>query len=232
MIVRSQADRLHLITQPDHARLARRVMEQWGPLRGAERREPILLAIGDHDNGWREPDAAPTVDLPTGRIHDFITAPAEVRQGVWPRGVYNVANRDRWAAALIAHHAVFVYSRFRPDPEWATFFITMESIRNDLVGRRPLGDLLADYRFVRIGDLISLIFCNRWAEAQAYEGWTFRLAPGDRVAITPDPFDGGEHELAVDAREIADVPYQSDAHLRDALAAAPVVTLRGVVGGG
>jgi hypothetical protein len=244
MIVRSADARLHLITQADHAALARRIMEYWEPLVVAERRAPILLAVGDHDNGWREPDAAPVVDADSGRIHDFISAPADVRQGVWPRGVYRLANRDRWAAALVAHHAVFVYDRYRSDPAWSTFFTEMEAIRGELVGRKAMDDLLADYRFVRIGDLISLVFCNRWNETQAYEGWTFDLrdagAPtartvrggvDGRVEIAPDPFGGREVPMAIEAREIADMPYHSNAILRDALAAAPIVTLHGAASG-
>jgi hypothetical protein len=178
------------------------------------------------------------VDGASGRVHDFITGPAAVRQGVWPRGVYRLANRDRWAAALVAHHAVFVYDRYRSDPAWTAFFSEMESIRDELVGRKAMADLLADYTFVRIGDLISLVFCNLWKEAQTHGEWTFNLRVAevdsgvdDRVEIAPDPFEGREVPMTVECREIADVAYQSDAHLRDALAAAPVVTLRGAASG-
>ena len=82
MIVRPGDGVLHLITQPDHAALARRIMSLWPSLQKAERRRDILTAIEHHDRGWREPDAAPTVDPATGRIHDFVHAPVEVRQGV------------------------------------------------------------------------------------------------------------------------------------------------------
>src|SRR3712207_6208701 len=110
MIVREQADRLLLITQPDHAHLSRRVMERCVVLRDRPRRTSILLAIGEHDNGWAEPDAAPQVDPATGSVHDFVTAPLAVRHSVWPRGVARLAN-DPWAAALVAQHAITVYDR-------------------------------------------------------------------------------------------------------------------------
>ena len=232
MIVRQAAGRVHLITQPDHAALARRVMEHWVPLGDAGRREAILLAVEQHDNGWREPDAAPSVDPATGRVQDFITIPPEVRQSVWPRGVARLAERDTWAAALVAHHAVFVYDRFRSDPAWPAFFARMEAMRDGLVERSgPSGpDLLADYTFLRIGDLISLIFCNRWTDPPPYQGFTFGFAD-DRVTIAPDPFAGREIAMAIEAREMADAPWRSDAGLRDALKAAPVVTLRGIASG-
>src|SRR3954463_4207109 len=105
MIVRTYRDRLQLITQPDHAQLARRIMEHCVALADHPRRNAIMLAIAEHDNGWAEPDAAPTVDLSTGRIADFITAPTAVRQGAWPRAVARLAHSP-WAAALVANHAV------------------------------------------------------------------------------------------------------------------------------
>jgi hypothetical protein len=49
------------------------------------RRDAILLAIAEHDNGWREVDVAPIVDEATGRIHDFVSAPdpsATIRSGI------------------------------------------------------------------------------------------------------------------------------------------------------
>jgi hypothetical protein len=163
---------------------------------------------------------------------------------VWPRGVYRLANRDRWAAALVAHHAVFVYDRYRSDPAWSAFFAEMQSMRDQLAGGRAAADLFADYSFVRIGDLISLMFCNRWQETQTHDGWTFNLrdagAPtartvrggvDGRVEIVPDPFGGREVPMTIEAHEIADLPYRSDAQLRAALAAAPVVTLRGIASG-
>src|SRR5687767_12815221 len=114
MIVRPAPGVLHLITQPDHAALARRIMEQWTSLQSAERREEILLAIEQHDGGWQEPDDAPTVDPETSTVFDFVRVPPAVRQDVWPRGVGRLAHSP-WAAALVAHHAITVYDRYRTD---------------------------------------------------------------------------------------------------------------------
>ena len=64
MIVRQHDSWLLLITQPDHAALAARVMQHWvadglptHPLRSS-----IFHAIAQHDNGWQEVDASPLVD--------------------------------------------------------------------------------------------------------------------------------------------------------------------------
>ena len=202
------------------------------PLHGAARRESIQLAIAEHDNGWREPDAAPSVDVATGRVHDFITVPADVRQSVWPRGIARLAAQDQWAAALVAQHAITVYDRNRPDPAWAEFFNELEATRDRLRAKTALtsAELMHDYAFVRIGDLISLVFCNRWSDEQRYEQWLFHLHDAS-VLISPDPFEGHEIPMEISAREIADVRYESDGALIDALRVARTVTLTGVARG-
>jgi hypothetical protein len=231
MIVRPLAGGFQLITQPDHAQLARRIMERCVTLAARPRREAILLAIGEHDGGWVEVDAAPSVDAATGGVVDFVKAPLHVRQGVWPRAIAKLEG-EPWAAALVAHHAWFVYERFRTsaDPEWVAFFDAMAAARDERLRALglPLDELLADYPFLRLGDLISLAFCNREREPLRHGEWTVRLV-GERVVVTPDAFGGDPVPFEIEAREADGAPFRSDAELRAALAAAPVVTLRGEV---
>src|SRR4029453_16164813 len=89
MIVRDAGSTLQLITQPDHAVLARQIMERRlaAEVPPPPRRASILHAIGEHDNGWIEPDASPIVDPVSGRILDFISAPLRASPRVWPRAV-------------------------------------------------------------------------------------------------------------------------------------------------
>jgi hypothetical protein len=231
MIVRRLADRCLLITQPDHAHLARRVMEHCVPLAARARRDSILVATGEHDNAWAEEDAAPSVDPATGEVLDFMQAPATVRRGVWPRTVARLAG-DPWAAALVAHHAATVYVRFRPDPEWASFFAEMEATRDSLVRSQGLSleDLEADYPYLRLGDLISLTFCTESSEAQRFREWAIQL-DGSRVVVTPDLFGGREIAFEIAARTLAQRRFRSEAALREALESARPTTLEGAVGG-
>ena len=119
MIVRNVQDGLELITQPDHAALAGRIMARWvtDGFPDSPRQASILRAVVEHDHGWLDVDASPIVDPATGRIADFISAPLSVRQGIWPRGVTRLAD-DPWAAALVAQHAIHVYARYTDDPDW------------------------------------------------------------------------------------------------------------------
>lgn len=227
MIVRISGLEHLFITQPDHAQLARRVMEHSMALRAHPRAAAILLAIGEHDNGWAETDAAPSIDVATGEPHDFVKAPLAVRHEVWPRGIMRLAHSP-WAAALVAQHAITVYDCFRPDPAWTPFFAHMERLRADMrrASSGPLKDLLDDYPFVRLGDLISLVFCTGWTDPQQFAQWTV-TGSGDRVSVTPDPFGGVAIPLEVDARCLPRGPYRSDDELREKLAHAEVTRLRG-----
>jgi hypothetical protein len=231
MIVRRLADRCLLITQPDHAHLARRVMEHCLQLAARPRRGSILVATGEHDNAWAEEDAAPSVDPSTGEILDFIQAPAEVRRGVWPRTVARLAE-DPWAAALVAHHAATVYVRFRGAAEWNSFFTEMEATRDALVGTCGLTreDLEADYPYVRLGDIISLTFCTAASEAQQFQEWAIQLE-GNRLVVTPDLFGGREIGFEITARSLPQRRFPSNAALREALEGARPTTLAGAVGG-
>lgn len=228
MIVRPGDGVLHLITQPDHAALARRLMTLWPSLTKHERRRDILTALEHHDRGWATSDAAPTVDPDSGRIRDFVHAPLEVRQGVWPVSV-EALSAAPWAAALVAHHAISVYDRFRGDRDWHAFFPAMAALRDRFLAQAG-GDMKAlarDYVYVRLGDVLSLTFCTRAREAHTLGPWTIRL-DGTRLHVTPNPFvlDVG---FAIEAREIPDQPYRTDEALHAAIAAAPSRILDGVV---
>jgi hypothetical protein len=231
VIVRQAADSIQLITQPDHARAARAIMEHCVQLSARPRRSAILHAIGEHDNGWSETDDAPSVDPATGNVVDFVSAPVSVRQEVWPRAVARLS-KDPWAAALVAQHAITVYDRFRPDPEWPPFFAQMEAARDRLLRESGLAfdELLADYVFVRLGDLISLTFCTGWTDEHRYAERMVKRS-GTRVVVTPDPFGGAVIPFEVKGREIPRRAFASDAGLHEALRRAPTTILRGEVAG-
>ncbi|HEY9462387.1 MAG TPA: DUF3891 family protein [Vicinamibacterales bacterium] len=229
MIVRQTPDAFQLITQPDHAALAGAIMQHSAALADHPRRASIFLAVAEHDNGWNEPDAAPSINPASGVPFDFISAPSAVRQGVWPRGVARLAN-DPWAAALVAQHAIVIFNRYRGDPAWAQFFTEMESLRREMVqaSELPLPELLADYWFLGLGDLISLTFCNGWTDVQEFDPWSVRLS-SSQVLVSPDPFDGSTIPIAIEAQEIPKRRYRDEAELREARATSHVTTLRGVI---
>jgi hypothetical protein len=245
MIVRRHGGDLLLITQVDHAALAGRIMSAWRADHLPDRptRTRVLDATARHDIGWLTVDAAPTVDVQSGAPHDFLNAPLSVRQGVWPRAIDLLAADDRYVAALVAHHARTVYSRYAGAPGWAAFFGDMDRRRDDLLARDgiALDQLLDEYAFVGMGDLWSLMYCNAWPEPQSRGQYRATLhlpaAPraaasgvvgGGRLEITPDPFGGAAVPLEILARRVPARRYESDADLRAEVARAPVVCLAAV----
>jgi hypothetical protein len=229
VIVRHAGDALQLITQPDHARLAGAIMQHSVTLATHPRRASILLAITEHDNGWSEPDAAPLIDPATGFPLDFISAPIAVRQGVWPRGVARLAH-EPWAAALVAQHAIAIFQRYRGDGAWTPFFAEMEIARRAhlTTSGLPVHELVADYQFLGFGDLISLTFCNAWTDVQQFGAWSVRLS-GQQVLVWPDLFGGKTIPIGIEAREIRQRAFGSEAELRDSFAAARITSVQGVV---
>lgn len=235
MIRRPHGDTQLLITQPDHAKLAAEIMRQWrrDGLAESPRRDVILLAIAEHDNGWLEVDAAPVVHPSTGHIQDFVEIPDALRRGVWPRGVDRLASSP-YAAALVAHHAVYVLRRYRDEADWKPFFADLEARRDRHLAAAGVSfeELLGDYRFVRAGDLASLAFCANWTEEQNDgTGYAIRMA-GERLVVTPDPFTGETVPIEVAARVLPHGAFASAAAAAHAYASAPVVTLAGVITGG
>ncbi len=227
MIVRDEGPTFLLITQPDHAQLAETIvaaMHTERPLEGPARRT-ILLATREHDNGWTEVDAEPTIDPEAGRPCDFMSGPSLVKHELWLRGITRVAKTDPLAGALVAEHAVTVYGYRQREPEWAPFFGTIEAMRDALLQRlgrftgAPRATFEAEYRCVRLGDALSLQFCNAWAKPQTTLGYQASVN-GATLLVAPDPFAGATVQLRVIGRRIPARLYRDDADVRAAMAAA------------
>jgi hypothetical protein len=225
MIVREDGDSYLLITQPDHARLARDIVAaiRTEPALADAGRETVLFATLEHDNGWLEVDAEPTIDPATGRPCDFINGPAHVKHELWPRGIRRIARTNPRAGALVAEHALTVYHYRAAEPEWRPFFGPITALRDDLLRQvgaaegPPREAFDRAYRVVRLGDVFSLQFCNGWTEPHETFGYKATLA-ANRLLITPDPFAGASVPLRVMARRIPARRYASDADLRAAMA--------------
>jgi hypothetical protein len=227
MIVRNDRDTFLLITQPDHAQLAETVVAamRTEPALDGPARSTILLATREHDNGWAEVDAAPTVNPRTGRPCDFMAGSMPVKHELWLRGITRAAKTDDLAGALVAEHVLTVYSYRRGEREWAAFFSTIEGMRDALL--RGLGlftgrgrdTFRAYYRCVQLGDSFSLQFCNAWTDSSTTLGYRATMQDST-LLISPDPFDSASVDLRVVGHRIPARHYRDDAQVRAALATA------------
>ena len=236
MIIRRSDTTLHLISQPAHAALSARIMREWGSDHFPEtpRKASILHAIEQHDCGWAEFDKTLVLDEATGQLLDFTEVPDDVKRATSSRGIPPLAS-DPYAAALAAQHRVHVYRRYKEDPAWQAFFMEVISMRDSYLrtaGESSLDELLRDYRFVRAGDLASLVFCNQWTDAEDDgSGYSMHLE-GEVLTITPDPLEGRTIDIDIEARVVENKRFASIAEARAAVAAARLVTLSGQVRGG
>jgi hypothetical protein len=234
VIIRPDGDSLLFITQPDHAQLAAHAIEHWQedgfPVHPS--RDDILFAAREHDNGWIEEDSSTHVGA-SGAPLDFVSVPVEVKHRIWPRAAARIAGRSPYAAALIAQHALAVYSSTRTDPAWQGFFDEMTRIRDTYMARTQtdLETLARDYLFVNAADRISLAFCTGWQQPLHSHGRQIILADRNTVEISPDPFSGARVPLRVPARRLSQRRFDTSAALKRALDAAPVDVLEGTAVG-
>lgn len=222
MIVTETSKGWRCITQPDHARLSHDLLSLWrtDDLPRHPRREDLLLAVREHDNGWQETDSAPRLDIEAGRPHDFTTLPTPDRLEVWRRGIARHRTERPYVAALIIEHARHLHENATPSPgEWAEFLAGLESLRHDALADAglELERLLADYRWLHVADLISLVVCGGWREPFVRGDLSGRVAE-DTLHLTPFPL-AGATAFSVPCRYLERSGYGSDAQMATALAA-------------
>lgn len=109
MIIRRLGSSLHLITQPQHAALAARIMREWHVDHFPEspRKASILMAVEHHDDGWDDADASLVVDEASGRLLDFMEVSDTLKRETSSSGIERLAS-DPYAAALVAQHRLHV----------------------------------------------------------------------------------------------------------------------------
>ncbi|HKI03920.1 MAG TPA: DUF3891 family protein [Thermoanaerobaculia bacterium] len=225
MIVVPADSSLLLVTQTDHAHFSGELLSLWraGGLPAHPRREDLLFAAREHDNGWREADAAPRWNGGRGLPHDFISLSTPERIEIWERGTCRFVHERPYASLLIARHALNLFRgrrNDRADEEWAPFIAFLDDLEGSLLEETgvPREELEADYRLIDLADLISLAACNRWREPA--ERYGQRVEPGDgEVRLDPFPL-AGATTFRVPCRRIPRRDYRGDADLGGELASA------------
>jgi hypothetical protein len=230
VIVQKEPNELVLIRQPDHAALAADLIAAWTGegLPSNPRRDQILAASRAHDDGWVDEDAAMEIDA-AGAPIDFIRAGPEVKSRVWPRCLDRL-DASPYVAALVAQHALTVYRDNRGTPDWQPFCHETARRRAALLARcdaRATETIDADYRFVRMADILSLIFCKGWRQPYDHDGYHIAVI-AEELRVTPNPFAGARVPIKVAARRIARRRYESETDLRETIAGAPVEFLESV----
>lgn len=254
MIRRPEGESWLLITQPDHAALAGTLARAW---RGGPAPDPLeetLLAIAEHDNGWREWEAAPTVNE-HGEPRHFSEMAIADHLAIWERGIARLASISPYAALLVSSHADSLFRR-RLDPPRdspaarrlvAAFRRRQGRLRRSLVatvaadrdhchGLAP-PRLAANLQLLQLCDYLSLRICCAAPQSPATVRFpalaappgdgTFRYCRLDATTAALAPFPFGTEPLAASVRAVRlrRAPFPSDEAFRAALAAAPTEAL-------
>jgi hypothetical protein len=227
VIVAVEAGAYRLVTQPDHAHLAGEILSLWRAdgLAVSPRRAEVIFAGREHDNGWREADAAPRCDG-VGRPVDFIAMARRERFEIWERGTSRFLERRPYASLLIVRHARELHRDHRREASWRDFLRRLAARERRLRQELEAGGraLAADYRLLGMADTISLAACAGWTGELALPGLRGR-AGGGTVWLAPLPL-AGATTFTVPCRRIPLRPYRGDADLGGELAAARWQELR------
>jgi len=225
MIVVPEGATLLLVTQPDHAHLAGELLSLWraGGLPEHPRRADLLFAAREHDNGWREADAAPRWDAARGLPHDFTSLPRRDRIEIWERGPCRFAAERPYAALLIARHALNLFRDRRGEEDWDALLDFLEDFAAGLLAETGATreELEADYPLIDLADLISLTACTRRSGAAERYGTRIEPAPLESAELRLEPFPlAGATTFRVPCRRIPRRDYRGDADLGGELATA------------
>ncbi len=222
MIVVTEQDSWRFITQPDHAAFAAELLSLWRAegLPEHPRRADLLFAVRQHDNGWREADAAPRWDREKGQPHDFISMPRAARIEIWERGVSRFAGERPYAALLITRHARRLFRDRRGDPDWEGLLEMLDELERGLAEETGAGEdeIAADDRLLDRMDTLSLAVCNRWTDAFERNGVRALLRDGT-LGLDPFPL-AGTTTFRIPCRRIERRDYGGDAVLGGELVAA------------
>jgi uncharacterized protein DUF3891 len=221
MIVRADAGRLLLVTQPDHAAFSADLLSLFRLPQLVEnpRRASLLRAARLHDNGWREVDAAPRVNPVTGLPHDVFDLPDRLRIEIWDRSSARYERSDPYTALLTTQHALSLYRANAGKPGWRDLLPTLDERRAELLAVCELtaDDLAADYRFLELADQLSLAVCSGSGELVQGADLEGRLHD-DELVLSPFPL-AGATTFQVPCRRVERRRYLGDADLAGALAA-------------
>lgn len=120
----NQEEHVFCVSQLDHANVSGFLAARWGNdhfrLPGWETaqgdvnrlRAEIIFAIAQHDNGWLEWEASPSIDPADGLPHGLFEAAGDEfdEWQRWRSGVERFRRLHPFASLLIAHHAVGLYA--------------------------------------------------------------------------------------------------------------------------
>lgn len=219
MICRSTQKGWVFITQPAHAWASGQLAAAWDSpdLFRPVLREEVVIATGLHDIGWAAWDLAPPLHA-DGRPVNFTETELEETKFIWERAVELASLYNLYSALLVSLHAATIYRQRlerNADPIEQAEMVkglldqhiqTQEEIILKLSGHPVYrvavepAQLQANYRILRICDLLVLAMCTGLSEFSSGEIFEVPAPDGS-------PTQTIRYELAEDGRFLLIDPY-------------------------
>jgi hypothetical protein len=228
MIIQEHGDHLLLIRQTDHAVLSGFFAREWGNEHFA-RPEPFAsfcLAAAEHDNGWREWELQPQLDLKTRLPYSFSSIPTEQHIALYQRGIERLVKEDHYAGLLVSMHCAGLYDRTRatmPGFSAKSVKANETQLANDFVQQLKLQqlrlkvDLRANPEAKSFAEEKTLQANSQRLEALDRLSLYFCLAPLEGATIDQVPVDNQGGETGWDLRPergnvvaLAPYPFRRD----------------------
>lgn len=211
-------DHLLVVLQTDHSRVAGLLAAHWGNDAFAAPRPyaSVVLAAQEHDQGWGDWEACPTLD-PRGYPIDYFGSTRPLGQ-IWldfyTRGIERVARLDPYAGLLVLLHGVGLVNRghgllpYMPDysdlPAVQAFIESHEHERQALAETMRqssrYGDqaddtrVWANYKLLQVFDQYAQFLCNRYPLTSTAR----RGGPEARLANVPVRYDGAADDVTLE----------------------------------
>ncbi len=229
MILSELPEHYEVVTQNDHAQLAAEILAliRLPELIAHPRRETLLLAVREHDSGWRGANSAPRVD-PSGRPLGFRDVADEDRREIWDQTCADAAQHDPHVALLIGQHAIRLHQDREGQEVWDEWLAGLRQQRDEHLEASELAreEAEVDYGWLELADLCSLVLCGGLSGDFVAGGFEARLREPDSDAtaartlqLTPFPL-AGPTTFRAPCRRIERRPYATDRELGGALAVA------------
>jgi Protein of unknown function (DUF3891) len=238
MLLRREGDSVVAIGQPAHAWLSGQLARAWGNERFGvvEPWEEVCLAAEQHDIGMAAWEGAPTLNPETGLPRSFMELELDVHLQIWSQAARLVVPQCRYAALLVSMHGTALYERrdlARLEPAAVervqAFLADQRALQEELVASLGADRALVgrNQRLVWTWDSLSLGLLLDWSP---FELKAVPTADGEvdvavrRDTLEPWPFAAPQVSLRCEGRRLTGT-FADEAAMREALAAAPWVTL-------
>ena len=240
MIRREFSNGWVLFTQYDHSLLSGEIMKYWGnqTFSGIGNDPGVIYAVTNHDHGWQEWDSNPRINPDNHYPASFIDMYPEEQHVIWSRCFENIPEQYSYSSALIAlHFSTFNNSLLSQNPGDKDLVDFKNKINSRVSGilnidsgqiESNLPDKVQrELKYIQIGDIISLTFCNGWESVQIKDvpegnsvnktDLTLASKDGLNYTVSPYPFSKNYIEFNITGLEISGKEFNSDRDLRNAI---------------